>query len=201
MKLIAILGTAICLHVTIGSIQGQVPSGIRVPDGVGPLLVGFQAKVYRGEKNLIQLSRGNKSGRANLEYSIFVPPTHGTLNVDPDTGAANYTINNTLNSGVVEDRFEFRVSDGKGRFSAAVEVRLEFVERVAVMEVQKNLDFGEVVMSGVMDKELTVTNNGDGEFSGHIVLPPRFGIEGKSKVALAILAKEKKTIVVRFLVN
>ena len=199
MKLIAFLGTVICLHVTVAPIQGQVPSGIRVPDGVGPILVGFQAKVYRGEENILQLSRGNKSGRANLEYSIFEPPTYGALNVDPNTGAANYTINNPLKPGVVEDRFEFRVSDGKGRFSAAVEVRLEFVERVAVLEVQKNLDFGEVVMSGVMDKELTVTNNGDGEFSGHIVLPPSFVIEGKSKVVLAILAKEKKTMVVRFL--
>ena len=188
-----------CLHVTVDSIQGQVPSGIRVPDGVGPILVGFQAKVYRGEKNLIQLSRGNKSGRANLEYSIFEPPTYGALNVDPSTGAANYTMNTPLESGVVEDRFEFRVSDGKGRFSAAVEVRLEIVGRVAVMEIPKNLDFGEVVMGGEMDKELTVTNNGDGGFSGNIILSPGFGIGGKGKVSLEILAKEKKTVVVRFL--
>ena len=199
MKLIALLGTVICLLVTVDSIQGQVPGGIRVPDGVGPLLVGFQAKVYRGEKNLIQLSRGNKSGRANLKYSIFVPPKYGALNVDPSNGAATYTINNPLKSGVVEDRFEFRVSDGKGRFSAAVEVRLEIVGRVAVIEVPKSLDFGGVVMGGVMDKQLNVKNNGDGRFSGHIVLPPGFGIEGKGKVALEILAKEKKSMVVRFL--
>ena len=199
MKLVALLGTVIWLLVTVGSIQGQVPSGIRVPDGVGPILVGFQAKVYRGEKNLIQLSRGNKSGRANLEYSIFVPPTYGALNVDPSTGAANYTINHPLKSGVVEDRFEFRVSDGKGRFSAAVEVRLEIVSRVAVMELPQILHFGEVVMGGEVDKELTVKNNGDGGFSGHIVLPPGFGIKGKGKVALEILAKEQKSMAVRFL--
>ena len=197
MKLGAFLMTAICMNVAV--VNAQVPGGIRVPDGVGPLLIGFEENVYRGEKNLIKLSKGNKGERGKLEYSLFDEPAHGKLDLDPQTGDATYSTNDPLKAGVVEDHFEFRVRDDKGNFSAAVEVRLKIVGRVAVLEVPETVDFGEVVMGGAMDRELLLENKGDGGFFGEVLLPEGFMIGEKRKVELEIPAQARKALLIRFL--
>ena len=200
-----ILSNLIFLCVPFSALDAQVPGGIRIPDGVGPLLVGFEEKVYRGEDNRILLSKGRKGRRKNLVYSIFVLPEHGQLKLHPELGVATYRTHPGLNAGVVEDRFEFRVREAgigdKGAFSAAVGVNIKIADRTARLELPETIDFGEVVIGGHQSRELIIVNKGDADFSGKVSLPHGFQINGKQEVELNVAEGFRQSLMIRFFVS
>jgi hypothetical protein len=193
----------IFLCAAVSVLHAQVPEGIRIPKGVGPLLVGFEEKVYRGEDNRILLSRGRKGQRKNLAYSIFVQPEHGQLKLHPESGIATYQTKAGLNPGVLEDRFEFRVKDAgigdEGIFSAAVEVILRITDRMARLEVPEMINFGEVVMGGSQAREIIIANKGDAVFRATVSLPQGFQINGQDEVELNVRAGASQSLMIRFL--
>ena len=197
MRMRMTLSSLICLNMAVGVLESQVPGGIRTPDGVGSLLVGFEEKVYRGEANKILLSGALKGARNNLSFEIFDPPRHGNLTVNPKTGVAHYQPNNE--KGVIEDRFRFRVRDDQGNFSAAVEVRLKIAERAARLELPTVLDFGKVVMKGARTRELIIENQGDAAFKDRVYLPAGFQVDGGDELELNIPAESMKSLMVSFI--
>ncbi|MCP4847292.1 MAG: fibronectin type III domain-containing protein [Verrucomicrobiaceae bacterium] len=136
-------------------------------------------------------------------YSIFVPPRHGQLTLQPESGVALYRTNPDLSPDEIEDRFEFRVRDAgsgdKGVFSAAVEVRLKIAARSARLEVPDIIDFGKVVMGGGQAREFLIKNSGDAAFIGKMDLPNGFQIQDKDQIELNVGVGSSQSFMVNFL--
>jgi hypothetical protein len=97
---------------------GSSPDGAASADANGndarpaspnpPATTGGSIEVELGETVTGTLTATDPDGDA-LTYSITTPPAHGTLTLDPNTGAYSYTSTGT---NTLPDSFFFQVSDG-----------------------------------------------------------------------------------------
>jgi hypothetical protein len=170
---------------------------IKVPEGAGPRVDGFNKEVFRGVDNRFMLSKGGKGLGIKIEYSIVEHPKHGKLELlNTNTGEVSYRIDPDPN--VREEQFLFRAKDSKGNFSASAKCVLVIIDRRAVVELPKEINFGKVVMNGHESRKLVIENNGNAVFKRKVKAPEGFQLNGRDEVDLNIPAQGKRIVEVRF---
>ncbi len=172
---------------------------IKVPEGEGPRVEGFHKEVLRGADNRFMLSAVGKGLGIKLQYSIVEYPKHGKLELlNANTGEVSYRIDPNPNQNASAAQFLFRAKDVKGNFSSGAKGILVIIDRRAVVELPKKIDFGKVAMGSHKSRKLLIENKGDAAFKRKVKAPEGFQLNGRDEVELNIRAQGEVTLEVSF---
>ena len=171
---------------------------VKLPEGLGPVATPLTVNVNRGEELVMKLTASMKGSVGVFDFSIFEEPKNGRLVVESLTGAfvlVRYISDPLSASGIEQFKYRARVRNGK--YSAPATVRINVLNDPLRLKIPKVLDFGEVVVSQSRTLELQMSNVSKYAFSGSLILPNEFTLEGK-KANINLGPKQSATFRVKY---
>jgi hypothetical protein len=96
---------------------------------------------------------------------------------------------------VGEDVFKFKLKTAPANAWGHFEGRIEIVEPPARLQFDlENLDFGEVFVGDIADRELSIKNAGGGILAGTLEVAPPWSLKGKSDFSVVAGAEHRLTV-------
>lgn len=169
-----------------------------------PTPVTGRIEVLKGTETTFEIRAETKTAAASVEFLIRTFPSAGKIvSLVSNPNARNRAIVTYYadpNSSATSDAFAFAARYRNGRYSSATRFDIDLVDSNTKTEIQidKEVDFGNVMIGDSAKQEITVRNLGNAPFDRPIYLtPPWFLIEPRDGM-LKIGAGQAKSLTVSF---
>ena len=159
----------------------NIRADVKLPKGLGPVSIGSNHIVEKGEAVEVNLSATIKNGVNVFEFSIFDMPKHGSLFTVEGTPIENEVIKTLGKSiilkyvpnedGVNFDEFTYRARVKDGKYSSPSKVGIKIIDRKDRFSTVDTLNFGTFVTNEIVTKHLNIKNDSSQSISislGHL---------------------------------
>lgn len=167
-----------------------------------PTPVTGKVEVLKGREATFEIKAETKAPGAAVEFLIRTFPSAGKIvSMTSNPGARNRAIVTYYaepGTSAEKDAFAFAVRYRGGRYSSAMRFDIDLIDTQAEIQIEKEVNFGEVMVGDSANKEILVRNLGDGQFDRQLYLsPPWYLIEPRDG-KLSLGARGTQTLTVSF---
>ncbi|MDF1824060.1 MAG: fibronectin type III domain-containing protein [Verrucomicrobiales bacterium] len=165
-----------------------------------PTPVTGRVEVLKGTETTFEIRAETKTPAASVEFLIRTFPSAGKIvSLTSNPNARNRAIVTYFadpNTSATSDAFAFAVRYRNGRYSSAMRFDIDLIDTQAEIQVDKEVDFGSVMIGESKKQEITVRNLGNAVFERQIFLsPPWYLLEPKDgKLTLGSRGSRKLTV-------
>jgi hypothetical protein len=154
--------------------------------------IPLNVSVLRGGNAKISLRVAGDQSQV-LSFVIRHQPDFGSLSV-ADAASGEVTYQHSGETVQKMDRFTYAAKSENG-VSAPVDVTISIVDAPSVFVAPESVEFGAIIMSGPIRKQITLANEGGGIIEGGLETDAPWRIEGAKSYRLGEQQRQKFTVV------